>query len=207
MSFPKDKSSLKATGKRYPSVAELMKGEGVSPDVQRRVAKLTTQSQVSRALAEMRTSAGMTQAQLAKKIGCTQSCISKWESEPDNELTLETVGAYCRVFNRRVNIFFGKPMKHVERVKMHAVELKRSLMALSELAKNGDDKAIEKGVKAFFGEAFFNLLDILELCQKQLPEPEKTDSEKERIEIRMQVQPQNLLQQFRPEASPDAWAR
>lgn len=196
MDSTKEKSPSKATGKRYASVEGLMKGENISSNVQKRVSRLKTESQVSRKLAEMRTAAGMTQAQLARKIGTTQSCISKWESESDRELTLNTIGAYCSIFDQRVAVFFGKPMKHVEKVKMHAVELKQSLRALAALAENGDDQEIEKGVKAFFGEAFFNLLDILELCQKQLPEKENGDSGRDGIEIRMEIHPQETLRRL-----------
>lgn len=175
----KDKSLLKVTGKRYSSVEELMKGEGVSSEVKKRVADNKKKSQISMRLTEMRLAAGLTQGQMAKRIGRSQSCISKWESESDDELTLKTIAEYCRVLDQKVGIVFGKQMGHVERVKMHALELRESLMALAQMAEGDED--IEKGIQAFFGEAFFNLLDIFSHCQNQLPNGGE-------FEIRMEIQ-------------------
>lgn len=161
------KTSTKPTGRKYASVAALLQGEGASKEVQARVAELEKETRITRQLACMRSAAGITQAQMADRIGCTQSCISKWESESDEDLTIKVISDYCRITNQRVGILVGKPMGHVEAVKAYAWGLRDRLKALAAIAR-GDDQ-MEKGIQAFFGEAFFNLLDIFENCQRDLP--------------------------------------
>lgn len=175
------KPPTKPTGRKYASVSALLQGEGASKEVQERVAELEKDTRLTRQLACMRASAGITQAQMAEQIGCSQGCISKWESESDEELTIKVISDYCRVTGQRVGLVVGKPMGHVEAVKAYAWGLRDRLKALAAMAR-GDDQ-MEKGIQAFFGEAFFNLLDIFENCQRDLPNGGE-------IEIRLEIQKQ-----------------
>lgn len=161
------KTNTKATGRRYASVAQMLRGEGVSKEVRDRVEELGKETRITRKLACMRTMAGLTQAQMAEQIGCSQSCISKWESESDAELTIGVISEYCRVTGQRIGLLVGRPMGHVEAIKAYAFGLRDRLEALAEMA-NGDQE-IEQGIQKFFGEAFFNILGIFENCFKELP--------------------------------------
>jgi hypothetical protein len=53
-------------------------------------------------------------------------------------------------------------------------------LALAKIAQKGED--LEKSIQAFFGEAFFNLLDILAQCQGQMP-----NSQGDKVEIRLEI--------------------
>jgi hypothetical protein len=48
-------------------------------------------------------------------------------------------------------------------VKAHAAGIRRHLTSLADLAKKHDE--LEPEIQSFFGEAFFNLLNILSECQ------------------------------------------
>ncbi|NBV86121.1 MAG: hypothetical protein EBS01_07630 [Verrucomicrobia bacterium] len=57
----------------------------------------------------------------------------------------------------------GKPLTHVQSVKAHAAGIRRHLTSLADLAKKHDEW--EPEIQSFFGEAFFNLFNILSECQ------------------------------------------
>jgi transcriptional regulator with XRE-family HTH domain len=173
------KTPTKPTGRKYASVADLLRGEGASKEVQERVAELEKETRVTRQLACMRTAAGFTQAQLAERLGCSQSCISKWESESDEDLTIKVLSDYCKATGQRIGLMVGKPMGHVEAVKAYAWGLRDRLKALATIARG--DGEMEQGLQAFFGEAFFNLLDIFEKCQREMPNSPD-------FEIRLEIQ-------------------
>jgi transcriptional regulator with XRE-family HTH domain len=161
------KDPAKPTGRRYASVADLLKGEGVSVEVGRRVASLAAETRVVQQLVELRARAGLTQAELAKKIGCTQSRISKVEASRDEDLPLGVLRDYVKATNSRISLVCGKPVNHVEAVKAHAFSIKRHLESLADIAKKHDE--LEPHIQGFFGEAFFNILGILSECQDKMP--------------------------------------
>jgi transcriptional regulator with XRE-family HTH domain len=161
--------NLKAvpTSRRYASVADLMKGEEISEEIQRKVSDLAKETRIADCLVLMRLDAGLTQADMAKTMGLSQSAISKLEAKADDEITMGEIRAYAKSTNQRIAIHFGKPMNHVEAVKHHAFCIKERLESLAEIAQKYEE--IQGEIKGFFGEAFFNILDILAKCQKQLP--------------------------------------
>ena len=57
----------------------------------------------------MRTLSGFTQAQLAERVGCTQSQILKLESSVYRELSLGEIFDYVRATGSQVSISIGKP--------------------------------------------------------------------------------------------------
>src|SRR5262245_19891998 len=90
------KHPAKPTDRKYSSVEDLLRGEGISRETQEQVAQLEKETRVTRQLASMRTAAGITQEQMAARLECTQGCISKWESGSDEDLTLKIIKEYCR---------------------------------------------------------------------------------------------------------------
>jgi transcriptional regulator with XRE-family HTH domain len=170
----------KRTGKRFGSVAELLKQREVAPEVRQHYKEMAGDTTITRQLACLRMLAGFTQAEMAEKLGVTQGCVSKWESGSDEELTLKVIADYARATNERIGICLGKPLTHVEAVKAYAFALRDRLRALASLAK--DDSQLEQSIHAFFGEAFFNLLNIFENCQKEMPGQED-------FEIRVLIDP------------------
>jgi transcriptional regulator with XRE-family HTH domain len=162
-----NKSLPKASGRRYQSVDDLIKQEGLPVEVQKAYAELKRSTIVAERLAVLRQSAGITQEEMAKHLGVTQSAISKLEAGRDEDLTIGQITEYSRITKERIGLCFGKPMNHVEAVKAHAVGIRRRLSALAEIAHR--DEELESAIQGFFGEAFFNILTILAKCQKEMP--------------------------------------
>ena len=162
-----ERQAAKGTGRKYGSVAELMRGEGVSQEVQDRVKELENETRVVDYLVRLRQGAGITQEDMAKALGVTQSAISKLESGTDSELTLGEIRGYARATEQRIGLMFGKPLTHVESVKCHALAIRHNLERLAQIANRHDE--LEKDIQGFFGEAFFNILTILAECGDKLP--------------------------------------
>jgi transcriptional regulator with XRE-family HTH domain len=161
------KVPAKATGRRYKSVTDLVTGEGLSTEVKKAYAELERSTGIVERLAVLRQGAGITQEEMAKHLGVTQGAISKLESGTDQELTIREISEYSRITGERIGLCFGKPMNHVEAVKAYALGIRRHLSSLAEIAHQ--DEELETAIQGFFGEAFFNILTILEKCQREMP--------------------------------------
>lgn len=171
------KTAVKPSGRTYASVEALLKGEGVSAEVQQAYAQLVHETCITDGLTRIRRSAQLTQAEVADRLGVTQAAVSKIESGRDETLTLAIIGAYAAASKQRISVTFGRPQTHVEAVKEHALGLKHHLEALAKLAHKDD--AIAKDIEGFFQEASLNLDEVIVRCRQQLPKGKK-------IEVRMQ---------------------
>jgi len=178
MTTEHERVAAKPTGRKYDSVEALMQGEGVSEEVQKQFAEIEHETKLVHCLEKLRHAVGLTQEELAKRMGVTQSAISKLESGRDEDLTIGTVRAYAKATEERIGLSFGKPMNHVESIRGHALAMRRHLLALSKSANNYEE--MEKNIQAFFGEAFFNILLILSECQGEMPNPDA-------VEVRIQL--------------------
>ena len=72
-------------GKQYSSVLEMLKGTGASKRTIKDVEKLIKERSLAKHLIILRCQHNMTQKELADKIGCTQSRVSKIESSMNRE--------------------------------------------------------------------------------------------------------------------------
>jgi len=132
-------------------------------------------------LCTLRAAAGLTQQELAVKLGCTQSKISKLESGSDAELRFGDIVAYSQACGCSLSMFFarGRPTL-VEQVKQHALAIKRLLCRLAQLA--GDDGVMVKAVATFCNEAAFNLVNFVQEAAASLPDLPGETTEGVRIE-------------------------
>lgn len=105
-------------------------------------------------LFRMRNRRGMTQAEIADKMGCTQSAVSKLEHSDNRRLTVGDLGAYADALGLKLSLLFHPPMTIADQVKHHFFQIKRLLEQLSDLA--GDDPEIVSGVRGFYDEYFVN---------------------------------------------------
>lgn len=176
-----EKVPAKLTGKKYASVDALIKEGGVSQEVRNKVAAMESETMIALQLAKLRQRAGMTQEDMAKHFGVTQGAISKLESGQDDEITLREIREYARATGQRISVMFGKPFSHVEAVKLHAYGIKNRLELLAAIANQNDDHQIKQEIKGFFGEAFFNILEILSACNNMLP------AQSNDFEVKMEV--------------------
>ncbi len=116
----------------------------------------------------LRAGRGLTQADVAEKMGCTQSRISKLESARDVDLTLGDLARYASAVGFRLGVVLEpRETTAVGRVKRLASQIKEELDRLAGLAR--EDRKIAQGVAGFFNEAFFNLVRILQRSAGKRP--------------------------------------
>lgn len=110
---PPKTEAPKPTGRRYASVSDLLLKEAGSAEVRTEISSLNARTAVVRQLAALRARAGMTQADLAQKIGCTQSRISKIEASKDEDITLGVIDDYVQATGSPIRISYGKPVSRI----------------------------------------------------------------------------------------------
>lgn len=116
----------------------------------------------------LRAGRGLSQGDVASKLGCTQSRISKLESSADADIRLGDFARYASAVGFRVDVVLeSRETTSVERVKRLASRIKEELDHLAGLAR--DDRRIAQGVASFFNEAFFDLVKILQGSAENLP--------------------------------------
>ena len=92
-----------AAGRTHLSVDAMLRGHGY-----RRVAdavrQLSAKTKVIDQLILARVAAGLTQSQMAAKLRCSQSRISKIEDSQDADLSLGDIQAYARIVGLKLQL-------------------------------------------------------------------------------------------------------
>jgi len=153
---------------RFGSVSQMIDAISGEDQLADSVKKRIAQRQIVKALFAMRSAKGIPQSSIAKALGCTQSRVSKIENGFDGDLTLSELEAYARTLEQDVClVFFKRGSTAVDRVKMHAFQIKKELERMAEVAHK--DETIAEAVAGFFGAAFFNLVKLVQAASRKLP--------------------------------------
>lgn len=156
--------------KKIGSVLELTKGLSEDPIFARDLTAYLSERQLVHKLIAVRATQGLTQKDIAERMGCSQGRISKLESSRDVDLSFGAIVGYAQAVGLRLDInLFRQNSRVVDLVKYHALRIKRVMDYLARLAVK--DKAIAKGVSDFFGETTCNLLLMLKDSVEKLPPP------------------------------------
>jgi DNA-binding XRE family transcriptional regulator len=81
-----EKTPAKPSGRKYTSVDALLSGEELSQELRTKVSELRSETRVVLQLAKLRQLSGITQEDMAKHLGVTQSAVSKLETGRDEDL-------------------------------------------------------------------------------------------------------------------------
>ncbi len=153
--------------KQYNSVSELVEhltdDKAFRADLQKEIAAKS----LAKTLFVMRCSKGITQAQMAERLGCGQARISKLENSTLDSIKVADLVSYAKALDLQLSIGFHKNFTAAEWVKFYAFQIKRHLDYLAELAHKDDQ--INKGVTAFFREAIVNILNLIQSSAQLLP--------------------------------------
>ncbi|MFA5204815.1 MAG: helix-turn-helix transcriptional regulator [Lentisphaeria bacterium] len=160
---------MKLTGKTYTNVVDMMRG--IMPEEKEWCDKLENNianRQLSRTLFVMRNHAGLSQAEMAHRLGCTQSRISKLESAPSSAISHADMVAYAKALDLSLDITFHPKLNSAQAIKIHTDAIRSHLEHLANLAHSDPD--IENGVIDFFRETMGNMLDALAAGARKLPD-------------------------------------
>lgn len=157
------------TTKRYKSVKELMDNilREEDPQFSTDFAAQTSRRQIVRGLATLRNTKNITQEEIAQKMGCAQSRISKIENGLDDDLRISDIQAYLKVLNYSAEInLLPSEMTLVDEIKYYAWRMKVAFDRLTSLAHKDD--TIQRGVANFHIEALFNLIGLVKSSARKL---------------------------------------
>jgi transcriptional regulator with XRE-family HTH domain len=156
----------KTTTKPITSVTDLVSGIA-DEDFVDELNSILSERSILKSLIAARIANGTSQKDIADKLNCSQSRVSKLERGRDRDLRLEELAAYGEVTGHEFEIVgLPKGSTPVDRVKTFAFCIHRELRFMAALAK--DDQKIAKGVAEFFGEALLNMVSLLNDAGKSL---------------------------------------
>ena len=153
-------------GKKYNSV-EAMVRDVLGDRNADRFAESEKERVLAKNLSALRCMQNLSQTELAVRIGCSQSAISKIEHSKDDMISIGEMRMYAQSLELQVIISFEKKDEcAVNKIKYHAGEIKRYLDILAHAA--GKDVKIFESVAKFFNEALLNVLSIFSESAKKL---------------------------------------
>jgi transcriptional regulator with XRE-family HTH domain len=152
--------------KQYKSVVEMLNDVSDDKDFNKSVENEINTKQIAKTLFAMRCKAGLSQAEIAKKMDCTQGKISKIENSLDVDISVGDLVKYCSAMNMQLEVnFFDRRLTMADKVKYCYFQLKTLLDKIIETAKG--DEVMERGVEKFAREAFVNInFGLIECLEK-----------------------------------------
>lgn len=163
-------------GKRFASVSEMVQATAGKAFADR-FDRATANRSVSRALFGLRNAQGLTQEELASKMGITQSAVSRLEHSDNDKIRLDEIAQYSAALGLKVSVNIHPEWNAVEWVKYHVGEARKYLLRLVAMSKG--DVAMSTAVVHFCGEYTYNVLKIAHDAISKLdvmPPPEKGET-------------------------------
>lgn len=152
--------------KQYDNVSDLIGDLIEDGALANQIRQEIGEQRLSTALFTMRNHQGMTQTDVAEKIGCSQSAVSKLEHATEDQITVGDLVRYSSALGLNLSIQFTKNMTAVESVKHHFFQIKEHLDRLRDLA--GDDGDMKRGVDRFYNEFLANVLRLYQAGKSEL---------------------------------------
>lgn len=149
---------------------EVTKDDAFADELARRLEA----TRLTRLLSVLRNRAGLSQKELAEKLGCTQGKVSKLENADDVDVTLGELVAYATAvgFDAQVTLL-PQGARLVDEVALHLDAIHKLVGQLTALA--GDDDSMGAAIVAFVEQAARNLLGLLQKTAAKLsPEPKSS---------------------------------
>lgn len=154
--------------KRYDSIRDMVRDVSDSSFASE-FEEAARKRQIITRLMALRSARGMTQQDVAEKMDCTQSRVSKLEAGNDLDLRLGDFANYANSLKLDIELHLVKHgERSMDRIKRHAFAIQRELTRMTELAHK--DKDIADGVCDAHLETLVNLVRIIVDSAKKLPE-------------------------------------
>lgn len=154
---------------KFKTAAEAAAALADDPLVKERVELEARRGQFVSMLVHLRLSKGMTQQQVAEKMNCDPSTISRMES--GNDPHFSDIMNYLGALNLGMCILFDDPsLPAADRIKQYVFEIHRHLESLADLARKvGDDTNMIAKIHEFYGEVLLNFIARYDESYKKLP--------------------------------------
>lgn len=148
-------------------IAELCDDDSIVRDVEARM----SQTRFVAMLTEARARKGMTQKDIATKIGTSVSKVSRFEASNDDDFRIGDAKDYLNALDLEASIaFFDKSMPTTSQIKHYIFEIEKLLTHLTSIAKTcDDDRQIVDGISRFRGEVLYNFIIKYMMSGKDFP--------------------------------------
>jgi transcriptional regulator with XRE-family HTH domain len=164
MTHSRERKSL-TSRKGHSSVEEMVRSLSQDQDFTTSVIKQIKERNIIDHMMAIRASKRISQQEIADKMRCTQSRISKLESSKDNDLRLGDFAGYIDALGWKLELLLTPENWTVEdEVKYHAFCIKRLLDELAEKAQK--DHAIAKEVVGFTTEVRHNICYMIQAATR-----------------------------------------
>lgn len=158
--------------KRLTSVSDAAAFLAGEEDVKKQVETEIENSLIVSNMLQMRVCKGVTQKELARRMGCDPSKISRMEAGNDLQLKMGDVIQYLSVLDVSISLLFeDTSLPAAGQIKQHVYAIQEQLEKLVKIARqvDGDEEIITK-IHAFCGEVLFDFLKKFgdsydQLCQ------------------------------------------
>ena len=130
------------------------------PEALGRIEELIDSHQLIRILTTGRIGRGMTQQEVAVRMGCNQSKVSRLEDGCDDDLSFGDLQLYLNAIDMSFSMIFHDSRASLqERTKQLVFAIHENLEKLADIARSedGNDQAVEK-INQFCGEVLMNFI-------------------------------------------------
>ena len=103
--------------KKFNSVSDLLKDMGIDKDIVKRVDKEIEDHSLGKKLTILRMKNNLSQAEMAKKIGVSQPCISRLEYASNDQIKLGDLNKYVAALGYETTLVISKPQKIKQKIK------------------------------------------------------------------------------------------
>lgn len=153
---------------QYKSISEMVSSIPLEKDLENEIVEHISRRQIVKNLITTRIKCDMSQSDIAAKMKCSQSRISKLENGFDDDLDLGTLQSYANAIQFELQLMFlPKKRTVLDEIKFFAFRIKDRLDYLAKLAHK--DEKIAGGVTRSFGNLLFNFVSMIHDCAQSLP--------------------------------------
>lgn len=180
----------------FDSISDFAKAIGASQEFTKKLESDIARRTIVDHLIALRGARGLSQKDVAERMGCTQSKVSKLESSDDGDLKLDDIRLYASAIGLTTGILLSEQkLRALDRIKFHAFQIHAELDRLVSMAKG--DSTITAGVAHVHGETCFNVVRLigesldalLQASIETLPNPIEDDTAGDKIKVEMRVLP------------------
>lgn len=159
------------TSKRFESATDLLRDVSEDHTLADELDREIAERQLAKLLIAHRVRSDLSQKDVAERMNCTQSRISKLESSLDTDLRLGDLQQYLDSIGLQIRLVIApKSLKAVDEIKYHAFCIKQLLHKLVKLASSNDAKLADGIAKFACVETPIVLLKFILDAAKHLPE-------------------------------------
>lgn len=143
-------------GETITKISDLAKGLGFGDKALQAIEKKVHERSMSRMLTVLRVKAGLSQKEVALKMGVSQSAISKLENAANDSVTFADAGRYLSAIGYEMTVNASKPKTIAERIRGSYLHLIKLFEEFQDCRR--DDPEILIGMAKFESEAAKNVL-------------------------------------------------